>query len=100
MSPFRHWLLALPLAVAACGDSTGVTSLTGDATAGKALYAAHCQSCHGATGTVRANAAGEAKGDPAEAAFVILHGKEEMPAYAGTLSNQQVADLLAYLKTL
>jgi mono/diheme cytochrome c family protein len=100
MSLSRRVLLALPVALAACGDPTGVTSLTGDATAGKALYAANCQSCHGPSGTARANAAGEAKSDPAEAAAVILNGKEEMPAYASTLSHQQVADLLAYLKTL
>ena len=90
-------LLALPL-VAACGsDTSGITSLTGNATSGQALYASNCQSCHGATGTQRANAVGEAKNDPANAAAVILDGKDEMPGYSGQLSDQQVADIIAYL---
>jgi len=100
MSLLRRTLLALPLVLVACGDRTGVTALAGNAPAGQALYATHCQSCHGASGTGRANAAGEAKSDPSEAASVILGGKEEMPAYAGTLTTQQVADILAYLQTL
>jgi mono/diheme cytochrome c family protein len=33
-------------------------------------------------------------------ASVILHGRGMMPAFANNLDDQQLADLLAYLRTL
>ena len=36
----------------------------------------------------------------ARVAAVILHGRNMMPALGNTLSDQQLADLMAYLHTL
>lgn len=86
------------LALAGCGvDTSGISSLTGDATSGASLYAANCQSCHGTSGSQ--GAATTAKASVDEAASVILTGKEEMKSFSGTLSNQQIADIIAYLRT-
>jgi mono/diheme cytochrome c family protein len=93
--------LLLAPALAACGsDTSGITSLTGDAASGKTLYVAQCQACHGSNGTARADAAGEAKNNPSGAAAVILDGEDAMPGFQDKLSDQQVADILAYLRTL
>lgn len=96
------WVVSLWLAAAACGtDTSGITELTGDAANGQTLYEANCQGCHGASGNERAGAAREAKESPDEAAQVIRDGDGEMPAFGeDQLSDQEVADLLAYLKTL
>jgi mono/diheme cytochrome c family protein len=85
-----------------CGSSARVDTiqgLTGTVSSGQTVYETHCKSCHGATGTQMANAAGEAKSNPAEALEVILNGEDSMPAF-DSLSDQELADLLTYLKTL
>lgn len=43
---------------------------------------------------------GVGTGTPNGAAITILNGEDEMPAFSSKLSNQDVADILAYLKTL
>ncbi|MEJ2667333.1 MAG: cytochrome c [Deinococcales bacterium] len=99
--------------------------LTGNAANGAMLYQANCQTCHGAKGQ-----GGKYRGVGGEAARrgfgafkrLILYGNERMPGYAknglstsnalGKLgakgylgshkapTDQQIADLLAYIKTL
>jgi mono/diheme cytochrome c family protein len=103
----RNVLAALPalaLALTACGsDTSAVTSLTGDAAAGKALYTTNCAGCHGADGTsgpARHDVVGHCKTEPEEAIAVILDGDDEMPGFATTLTSQQVADIVAYIRSL
>lgn len=101
-------VLSLPLLVAACGGATtedlaAITSLTGTAESGKTLYVRECATCHGAdgkSGTERRNITDEAKSNPDGAVRVMLDGEDDMPGYLGTLSSQDLADILAYLKTL
>ncbi len=72
-------------------------SLTGDASRGQALFATNCAGCH----PNGAGASAKAKADADGARAVIRSGKSPMPAF-GTdkLSDQAVADIIAYLKTL
>ncbi len=92
-------LLALAT-LAACGpDTAEITSLTGDVNRGIPLYNTNCKGCHGESGNEMAPAAREAKEEIDEAASVILKGDGTMPSFEGKLSNQEIADILAYLRT-
>lgn len=100
------WLVAVPalgLAVACGTDITGVTSLTGDAASGKTVYTNNCNGCHGPdgmSGSTKRNIVSEVKNSTDKAIGVILDGDDEMPSFAGTLTNQQIADVVAHIKTL
>jgi mono/diheme cytochrome c family protein len=78
----------------------GVLALTGDAANGQTVYANSCQACHGLTGNSMAPAAGKAKSDVSGAAEIIVSGNGAMPSFGRTLTNQQIADVIAHLKTL
>jgi mono/diheme cytochrome c family protein len=77
----------------------------GDATAGKEVFAsAGCGSCHtladaGATGTVGPNL-DEAK--PSEELVVerVTNGMGAMPSFSDQLSEQQIADVAAYVSSV
>ncbi|MFZ5442477.1 MAG: c-type cytochrome [Myxococcota bacterium] len=101
------WSVVALVAVSACGPATReekVAALTGSASSGAMLYAAQCASCHGADGKGTASGVDlwePAKNDPAtEVIGVIINGKKgtAMASYSG-LSDQQLADLYAHLKT-
>ncbi len=89
---------------------TGATETTpaaaaGDPTAGKAVFAsAGCGSCHtladaGATGAVGPNL-DEAK-PPAELVVDrVTNGKGVMPPFGDQLSEQQIADVAAYVSSV
>ena len=76
--------------------------LTGDATAGKAVFtSAGCVGCHtladaGATGTVGPNL-DEAKPDNELVVTRVTKGQGAMPPFAGQLTDQQIADVAAYV---
>ena len=84
------------------GEELPAMKLTGDATAGKALFAsAGCKGCHtladaGATGTVGPNL-DDAK--PAKDLVItrVTKGMGAMPPFAGQLTDQQIADVAAYV---
>lgn len=95
--------------LSACGSAPSaravqVAALTGSEPAGAALFASTCKSCHGTNGTGTASGptlVEPAKNDPAtEVIDVIINGKGrgEMASYA-SLSDQQIADLYAHIKT-
>ena len=72
--------------------------------AGQGLYEVNCESCHGAdarSGSANENLAGEVEEELGEYADVVLSGKGngEMPAF-DTLTDQEIADILAYIATL
>lgn len=73
---------------------------------GGRLYAVHCISCHGGPGVKAAPGSpsfergqGMMKPD-----FTLMEltrvGKNAMPAYQGLLSNRDILDMIAYLRTL
>lgn len=92
-----------------------VRAATGDALRGKPLYEQHCAGCHGATGKGN-RPAGKALVPPsadltgiksqrkmdAVLSNMIEHGKPgtEMAAWKGRLAGREIADLVAYVRTL
>jgi mono/diheme cytochrome c family protein len=94
------------------GTTTGTTTetetetgggLTGDPVAGKAVFtgASACYGCHtlsdaDATGTVGPNFD---QTKPSEALVIdrVTNGKGQMPAFGSSLTEQQIADVAAYI---
>lgn len=91
-------------------ETTGTTATTetapppkGNAAAGKDIFTTNCAACHtladaGTSGTVGPNL-DEAKPDAALVADRVTNGKGVMPPFKGTLSDQQIADVAAYVST-
>ena len=90
----------------ACGvdpATSSITSLTADTSTGQSLYQANCQSCHGAdaaSGSAKKPVATEVKSNTQAAIATILSGDGEMPSFASTLTDQQIADIVGYIKGL
>lgn len=99
---FALGLVALVALAVACGTTT--TDLpAGDATAGQDLYTTNCETCHGAdakSGSAGENLVGEV-GEQSEFISAIQNGKDNgaMPAFP-ELSDQDIADIIAYVETL
>ncbi|MEJ2181483.1 MAG: cytochrome c [Gammaproteobacteria bacterium] len=84
---------------------TANPAMAGDPFAGSAIYAEYCVSCHGGDG------AGEIAGTPSfrggrlmakphsELVNKIKYGKDLMPSFSGVLSDQQIDDVMAYIRT-
>lgn len=81
---------------------TPAFKLKGDATAGKKIFqSAGCAGCHtlaaaGATGTVGPNL-DDAKPDYRLVTARVTLGKGGMPSFKGQLSDQQIADVAAFV---
>jgi mono/diheme cytochrome c family protein len=114
--------LALPLLAVACGggDDKSATPETvvgsvpaetsgdttggggeGDAAAGEAVFKDNCATCHtlsaaGASGTVGPNL-DDVKPDAETVKTQVENGGGAMPAFKGQLSDQQIADVSAYV---
>lgn len=85
---------------------------TGTATKGKVVYSRHCGICHYPTTTQkkvgpglkeiykRGKFADGKKVDDASMRKWIEEGGKQMPPYKNLVSRQEMADLIAYLKTL
>ena len=80
-------------------------SYGGNVFSGKELYLNECSACHGSDG--RGEMAGIASFSESNVLFkadrelisVISHGKGIMPAYKGLLTNDEIRDVVAYLRT-
>lgn len=84
-----------------CGQGS---AFAGDSFAGREIYQQHCQRCHGADGR---GEAGTAPLDPTtmmQPDFQLLQTLQQglgiMPAYSGLLSEEQLRNAIAYLRTL
>ena len=82
-----------------------LTAYAGNPMVGAGIYSAHCAKCHGGNG--RATMAGTpdlivhqliSKSNQ-QLISTIKTGRGIMPAYGGLLTEQQMDDVLAYLKT-
>ncbi len=117
----RRFCLVLIAAACFAGAMTGcknlppskpLSELTPQEAAGHVIYDARCARCHHANSTHGLNGPGlqalykqpyMPSGAPANddrISAVIMHGRNMMPGYANVLDDQQLADLLAYLRTL
>lgn len=106
---------ALALSLVGCGGDdespeadprvAAVSALTGNVPAGEQLYLSDCIGCHLADGTGRSSG-GAGKdltvwlpGNPDAAAIdAVLNGRMGMLAYGPVYGDQDVADLIAYLR--
>jgi cytochrome c6 len=81
-------------------------SYAADTNKGAQVYATHCVSCHGVSGvSVMPGAPNFAKNEalmsPDRVLLIsIQNGKAAMPSYRGVLSNQDILNVIAYLRTL
>jgi cytochrome c6 len=77
-----------------------------DTNKGAELYAMHCATCHGVSGiSVMPGAPNFAQSEglmsPDGTLLIsIRNGKVAMPAYRGVLSDQDILNVIAYLRTL
>lgn len=96
------------MVAAACGSEApphraeGVVGLTGDQVAGKTLFEDNCAGCHVQVGE---KMLGPDLSKPPRSdlsaltmATVIIDGQGTMNAFAADLTDQQIADVVAYVK--
>jgi len=75
---------------------------------GAATFKAKCAMCHGADGTkenpgmgVKSLAGADVqKQSDADLVGAVTKGKDEMPAYAGKLSDDEIKGVVAFVRTL
>lgn len=88
------------------GQAThAVKHVTGDPEAGQQTFQHNCVMCHALTPDTKIvgpSLYSEMRGPHAKSAAavreVVVHGKNQMPAMGSKLSDQDIADLLAYLR--
>ena len=86
-------------------ETTTEPAATGDATAGKEVFAsAGCEACHtladaGSTGTVGPNL-DQAKPPATLVVERVTNGKGAMPPFKGQLSETQIEDVAAYVSSV
>jgi cytochrome c6 len=84
----------------------GNAAQAADINKGRALYASHCAICHGQSGrSAMAGTPNFDRGDgllkPDSVLLVsIRSGKNASPAYQGILSDREILDVIAFLRTL
>lgn len=100
----RCTVLLFPMLLAACGGTSDhpALALTGDATAGAAVYTSTCESCHGAEGGggVGSDLTATVPGmTSAEIIMTLVDGVPDtsMVSYDAILTDQQIADVAAHL---
>ena len=103
------FLITLSFFMVACGPSdhaVSIAKLTGNAENGKTLYESAdpspCSSCHGPLGKGGSgpNIVNEVGSETEEFIDTILTGEDSMPGYDSSLEDQEIADIIAYLKSL
>ncbi|MFZ0396103.1 MAG: cytochrome c [Terracidiphilus sp.] len=80
----------------------------GFAQTGAAVYKAHCQMCHGTSGTpspgiakmMGIKTASEYKDSEKVMIDAVTNGKGKMKSFSGTLSGAEITDAVAYFRTL
>jgi cytochrome c553 len=84
--------------------TTETTAGEGDPEAGKALFVTNCGGCHvlsdaGTSGSVGPNL-DESQPDEALVVDRVTNGQGVMPPFAGVLTEQQIADVAAYVSSV
>ena len=89
--------------VAVAWSSPGAAADRGN---GRAIYEMHCVGCHGEGGrSIDPTVPSFANGDAlfmmdSELLDRIRQGNQTMPAFRGLLSDQEIRDVISYLRTL
>lgn len=82
------------------------TLYAADTNKGGKLYASYCISCHGGMGISAAPGSPSFQGGQGllRPDFTLMEitraGKNAMPAYQGVLSNRDILDIIAYMRTM
>ncbi len=96
---------------AALAVATALTSTPAFAQSAADLYKSKCQMCHAADGTGNTPAGKAMKVPPfsdpallkasdADLIAATKNGKGKMPAYSGKLTDPEIKELIAYIRTL
>jgi len=80
----------------------------GFAQTGEAVYKAHCQMCHGTSGTpspgiakmMDVKPASEYKSSEKEMIEAVTNGKGKMKPFTGKLTDAEIKDAVTYFRTL
>ena len=97
-------VLFAALLLTACGGSDpidDILALEGDVSNGETLFSSNCTSCHPADGTEGTGPALNAVVptlDDASMATSIANGVGIMPVFSNALTNQEIADVMAYVR--
>jgi mono/diheme cytochrome c family protein len=102
------WMLAAALVAGCGGEDEGSSNRVPDADAGGVVYAANCTGCHGPDGSGNAAFPAAPRLDSAaldddsdtELRAKVRDGDGAMPAFGGTLTEDQIADVIAFVRTL
>lgn len=98
-------LLLLMLAGLPMLSATGIAAAA-DINKGGQLYSMHCANCHGGSGIpVMPGSPNFQRSEKLFQTDVMLlasirRGKNAMPGYAGMLRDQEIMDVIAYLRTM
>ena len=94
----------------AAGNQAASSKSSGNNAEAAALYKSKCQACHGADGNgsstgkalgAKAFSAPEiAKQSDADLVEMTKNGKGKMPAYKGKLTDDQISELISYIRSL
>jgi cytochrome c6 len=106
-----NWSKSLPTGITSLAAACLLISPARAQDAGEKVYKAKCASCHGADGA-GASAAGKAtkardfrsdevkKETDEDWTQIIVEGKNKMPAYDKKLTEAEIKDVVAYIRTL
>jgi len=103
---FGPWLRTIVAVVAGGLLFSANPVLAADPSAGSRIYIKHCQDCHGADGKpVFPGAPDFSRGEKllqpdADLLNAIKNGTGIMPAYQGLYTDEELLDVVAYLRTL
>lgn len=91
--------LALPLALASCGEDKP----QGSSSAGKQIFVSNCESCHTLSDAGSQGVAGPSLDglslSKEQVLSQVTNGGGGMPAFAGTLSERQIDQVAEYVSS-
>lgn len=95
-------LLAVVALVAGCGSDDGPAATGGDL--GERVFSQNCATCHGSTGDggtgpkLADGAVVELYPDPEDQRAIIVNGRNNMPAWGNTLSEEEIDAVVRYTR--